>query len=223
MTKTKKIKRLAQIISTALIFCGAIAQSTQYCNTIDSIENKAVVDSQYVVKAYDFVPVEVHIEDRKTIMSAKDEIEVVSIPEIVEEVSYYTEEDVIAMAHMAYGEAFSTGSDTERSACMWVVLNRLDSGDPFFAECDSPFDIITQKYQFYGYKPDVYPLDEHLVWLARDVLDRWVAEKNGATDVGRTLPKEYCFFWGDGRHNHFTTEHQAGIEYDWSLDSPYET
>lgn len=134
----------------------------------------------------------------------------------------YTDEDVIALAKMAYGEALITGSDTEISACMWCACNRLDSGNRFYEGCESVYDIVTQGCQFYGCDEN-NPVDEHLLWLAQDVLDRWTAERNGAADVGRTLPKEYCFFFGDGLHNHFTTEHMGGIEYDWSPSSPYES
>jgi len=134
----------------------------------------------------------------------------------------YTEDDVIALAKMAYGEALITRSDTEMSACMWCALNRLDGENQFYDGYESVYDIVTQRNQFYGYD-EGNPVDEHLVWLARDVLTRWVDEQNGATDVGRTLPREYCFFTGDGWHNSFTTEHQGGTEYDWSLPSPYES
>ena len=140
----------------------------------------------------------------------------------VEPASPYTENDVIALAKMAYGGALITRSDTEMSACMWCALNRLDSGNRFYDGCESVYDIVTQKNQFYGYD-EGNPVDEHLVWLARDVLTRWVDEHNGAADVGRTLPREYCFFTGDGWHNSFTTEHQGGVEYDWSLPTPYES
>lgn len=134
----------------------------------------------------------------------------------------YTEDDVIALAKMDYGEAFITRSDTEMSACMWCAINRLDSGNRFYDGCESVYDIVTQKNQFYGYD-ECNPVDEHLVWLARDVLARWADECDGAANVGRTLPKEYCFFTGDGWHNSFTTEYQGGVEYDWSLSSPYES
>lgn len=140
----------------------------------------------------------------------------------VEPASPYTEDDVIALAKMAYGEAFITRSDTEMSACVWCALNRLDSGNRFYDGYESVYDIVTQRNQFYGYD-EGNPVDEHLVWLARDVLARWVDEHNGAADVGRTLPREYCFFVGDGWHNSFTTEHQSGAEYDWSLPSPHES
>ena len=134
----------------------------------------------------------------------------------------YTEQDVEALAQMAYGEAWVTQSDTEMSACMWSALNRLDSADAYYDGCESVKDIVSQDGQYHGYRPD-NPLEERLMWLAKDVLDRWQAEKNGETDVGRTLPKEFCYFWGDGVHNHFTTEHNGGgIEYGWWLESPYD-
>ncbi len=56
----------------------------------------------------------------------------------------YTDEDVIALAKMAYGEALITGSDTEISACMWCACNRLDSGNRFYEGCESVYDIVTQ-------------------------------------------------------------------------------
>lgn len=138
----------------------------------------------------------------------------------------YTERDVIAMAQMTYGEGWITQSDTEMSWIMWCVCNRFDSGDPFYRNCDSLYDIITQYYgtdsqQFHGYDPN-NPVEERLVNLARDVLDRWSAEKQGATDVGRTLPADYLWFWGDGWHNHFTNDWKGGTEYDGHLGTPYD-
>ena len=53
-------------------------------------------------------------------------------------------------------------------------------------------------------------------------MQRWNAEKNGKTDVGRVLPKEYTFFIGDGFENHFTDEWKSTDYWDWSLPSPYE-
>ena len=40
--------------------------------------------------------------------------------------------------------------------------------------------------------------------------------------LGRVLPREYLFFTGDGKHNHFRTEWDGGQVWDWSLQSPYE-
>lgn len=136
-------------------------------------------------------------------------------------VPLYTEEDVVALARMAYGEALVTGSDTEMSACMWVALNRLDSDDAYYSGCQTVHDVVEQERQFHGYSPE-NPVDLHLAELARDVLERWTAEKRGKSDVGRTLPAEYMYFHGDGERNYFTTEYGGGATYDWSLESPYE-
>lgn len=159
------------------------------------------------------------VSDDDTIIVKAEEL-----PEAEPEPEYeklYTEQDVIAMAQMTYGESWITQSDTEMSWSMWCVCNRFDSGDPFYANCESLYDIIAQNRQFHGYDPN-NPIEDRLVELARDVLDRWSAEKQGATDVGRTLPAEYLYFWGDGLHNHYTTEYQGGTEYDGYLGSPYD-
>lgn len=134
----------------------------------------------------------------------------------------YTEQDVTALAQMGWGECYGMASDTEISASFWCVLNRFDSGDPYYANCKSIADIVKQPGAFHGYS-SYHPVDDHLVWLARDVLDRWTAEKNGETDVGRTLPREFMYFWGDGTHNHYTTEYQGWVTYDWSLATPYDS
>ena len=133
----------------------------------------------------------------------------------------YSDEDVEAAAKMIYGEAIVTHSDTEMAAVLWCAINRFDSDDPYYAGCMSIKDIVTQAGQFHGYN-EQHPVDEHIRELVIDVLDRWMQEKAGADDVGRVLPAEYLFFYGDGRHNHFTTEFGGGHEYDWSLPSPYE-
>ena len=135
----------------------------------------------------------------------------------------YTDADAIALAQMAHGEALVTGSDTEMAAVMWCALNRFDSGDPYYRNCKSIEAIVKQPYAFSGYSPN-NPVDEHLLWLAYDVLERWNSEQYGNEDVGRVLPAEYLFFHGDGMHNHFRTDYESnGQFYDWSLESPYES
>jgi hypothetical protein len=59
--------------------------------------------------------------------------------------------------------------------------------------------------------------------LAEDVVDRWWEERQGAQDVGRTLPVDYLFFDGDGRENYFRKEYERTEEvWDWSLPDPYQ-
>lgn len=130
------------------------------------------------------------------------------------------EDDIEALARMVWGEARGC-STTEQAAAVWCVLNRFDSGDPFYANCMTLYDIVTQPGQFYGYDPE-NPLDDDIVALVEDVLTRWMAEKICVGDVGRVLPAEYLYFTGDGRVNTFRDQYQGGNTWDWSLDSPYE-
>lgn len=125
-------------------------------------------------------------------------------------------DEIEMLAKMVYGEALVTNSDTEMSACAWVVLNRLDSGR--FG--GSVSDVITAPCQFFGYSAD-NPIDERVLALCEDVVERWIDEKFGVS-CGRTLPADYLYFWGDGRHNHFTMGYGDGNEWDWSLESPYD-
>lgn len=132
----------------------------------------------------------------------------------------FSDADVAAIAKTVYGEALITHSDMEMAAVAWCILNRVDSTEAFFP--DTIMEVVTQDSQFHGYS-ESNPVDPHIEWLVRDVLDRWSLEKAGAEEVGRILPEEYLYFWGDGRHNHFTTEYHAGTTWDWSAENPYES
>lgn len=231
--RRRRLKILVAAVAIALLvsICNAFVtgaysddfaqneESTHFATTLDYQENA------YFREIGTLRPITLEmahtlpIQDEHTIIvKSEEDVEDETEPDYEK---LYTDKDVIAMAQMAYGEGWITQSDTEMSWSMWCVCNRLDSGDPFYRNCDSIYDIITQDGQFHGYDPN-NPIEDRLVDLAEDVLDRWSAEKQGATDVGRTLPEEYLFFFGDGRHNHFTTEWQGGIEYDGHLGSPYE-
>jgi hypothetical protein len=124
--------------------------------------------------------------------------------------------EVEALAKLIYGEAGIVPSTTEQAAVVWCVLNRVD--DPRFP--DTVLEVIEAPYQFSGYDPE-YPVKEEYALLAADVLTRYRAERDGEENVGRILPAEYCFFTGDGRHNHFTTEWKSTDCFGWTLESPY--
>lgn len=124
--------------------------------------------------------------------------------------------EVEALAKLIYGEAGIVPSTTEQAAVVWCVLNRVD--DPRFP--DTVLEVIEAPYQFSGYNPE-YPVKEEFALLAADVLTRYRAERDGEENVGRVLPAEYCFFTGDGRRNHFTTEWKSTDCFGWTLESPY--
>ena len=109
---------------------------------------------------------------------------------------YFTEDDVVAMAKMLWGEARGCTVDNQMK-CVWCVLNRVD--DPRFP--DTIIGVVSQPSQFHGYSPN-FPVWDELKEVARDVLTRWSMEKQGA-DVARELDKNAVFFTGDGTTNWF--------------------
>lgn len=106
------------------------------------------------------------------------------------------------LAQLLHGEADIVVSDAERSMVVWTPLNRYDSGIAWFGgDLES---IITKAWQF-AYDPDA-PVTERNLALVNDVVGRWYREKQGETDVGRTLPAHVWFFEaveGPGWHNTF--------------------
>ncbi len=113
---------------------------------------------------------------------------------------YFTEDDVVAMAKMLWGEARGCALDNQQKA-VWCVLNRVD--DPRFP--DTIQGVLSQPSQFHGYSPD-FPVWDELKEVARDVLTRWSLEKQGVT-VERELPNTYLWFTGYNGSNHFREEY----------------
>lgn len=124
--------------------------------------------------------------------------------------------DMTRLAQTLWGECRGIPSDTRKAAVVWCVLNRVD--DPRWPDTIS--DVCVHS-QFNGYNPN-NPVDPSLYDLAVDVWQRWQREKGGEVNVGRVLPKEYVFFLGDGKENHFTTEYLSGEPWAWELNSPYD-
>lgn len=126
----------------------------------------------------------------------------------------FTSYEVELIGRTIWGEAGGVKSEAERAAVAWCILNRVDAWNK------SIYEVVTAPSQFHGYRTWGTCPQEHLD-LAADVLTRWEAEKAGETEVGRTLPAEYLYFWGDGQRNHFRTEWQSSQYWDWSLTDPY--
>lgn len=136
---------------------------------------------------------------------------------------HYTEEEAVIMAKLLYREARGVSGifcgvspEARQAAVLWCVLNRLDNG----SYGNSIVEVVTALNQFV-YDPQA-PVTDNLLWLANDVLTRWSMEKNGETNVGRTLPADYYFFLGDGKENHFRKDFKDyDNTWDWSLPDPY--
>ena len=128
----------------------------------------------------------------------------------------WTDEEVIVLAKMLWGEARGVSSDAEKAACVWCALNRVDHG------YSDIITVVTTPKQFVGYNEE-NPVDDGLITLCIDVLTRWYAEREGQVEVGRVLPADYLWFSGDGERNHFRNAYRGGDRWDWSLPSPYES
>lgn len=129
--------------------------------------------------------------------------QVIALPEPSAEPEYemyFTEDDVIAVAKMLWGEARGCTRDNQAMA-VWCVCNRVD--DPRFP--DTIMGVVTQPSQFYGYSPD-FPVTDELYDVALDVLTRWSLEKQDVT-VERELPNTYLWFTGYNGSNHFREEY----------------
>lgn len=130
--------------------------------------------------------------------------------------------DALMMAKVMYCEARGIADKRELSMICWTILNRLDAG--IFGS--SIQEIITTPRQFAYRKsaPTVNDKGVDLMALAQDVLLRWQAEREGQADVGRTLPKGYCYYKGDGKHNYFSqTDRGMGSLWFAGYGDPYET
>lgn len=126
----------------------------------------------------------------------------------------YSYEEYI-MAQVLAREDGDGSSKMRQSAVIWCILNRVDAGYGSISQvCKAP-------NQFAWYSNTI-PREDHLV-LAHDVYTRWLREHNGETDVGRTLPREYMWFSGNGYINTFRDAYRGGNYWNWSLPNPYDT
>lgn len=130
---------------------------------------------------------------------------------------YFTWDDIVMLSKLVYGEACNQAYD-QQAAVVWCVLNRMDS--PRFTGNDIR-SVVTAPYQFAGYKDNKPVLERHIK-LVTDVLERYLREKNGETNVGRTLPKDYYYFVGFGGYNHFSKVWRQEEYWDFSNPNPYE-
>lgn len=112
-------------------------------------------------------------------------------------------DELVELAGRAiWGEAGGIQDEAQRAAVVWCACNRADAWDMELGE------VLTVD-QFHGLAIRGEVPSQHIE-LARDVLARWTLEAEGWQDVGRVLPEQYLYFYGDGRINHFSTEYGGG-------------
>lgn len=168
---------------------------------------------------------------KESIETMEEEIVVIEPKQPIEEEketiypALYTDEDILVLTKMLWGEARGVGElsvdgkcisgQCQQAAVIWCVLNRYDAG-----YSNSIAKVVTAPKQFVGYR-ESNPVDDQLMDLVIDVLDRWNKEKHGETNVGRVLPADYLWFYGDGRHNHFRNEYKTDAKWAWELEDVY--
>ena len=127
------------------------------------------------------------------------------------------DKEIEMIAKVIYRECRSAKIPKEqKAAVVWCILNRVDSAQ----YPGSIKEVITQSNQFAWVSKT--PVRKEFAELARDVLARWLLEKEGIELVGRTLPKEYLFFAAHNGRNRFRTKYSGGRYWNWSLPNPYE-
>ena len=127
----------------------------------------------------------------------------------------YDEDQAVALAQLMWAEARGC-SKREQSLIAWTVLNRVDV---CYDGMSDFWSILTAPNQFAYYSSN--PYEKYEYEIAVDVLQRWAAEKDGVEDSGRTLPKGYLYYWGDGAHNYFGMNGFSN-ELWFGLGDPYE-
>lgn len=128
---------------------------------------------------------------------------------------YVTQEEIEMIAKVLYREARGVEDKDQIAAVAWCILNRVDHPN----HPNTIKEVITQPEQF-AWVEDT-PVEDWLLELANDVVYRWCLEKEGQEDVGRTLPKGYCFFIGDGKYNNFRQNFNSKQIWNWSYPQQY--
>ena len=143
----------------------------------------------------------------ETVSTEPNEYPVVAQPtwdEVLEAAMQEVPDELVERgALLAWGE-YSGTDYHQRTAPLWCVLNRADAWGK------TP-DEIMHSDAFHGLLTE-REVPAEWYELAREVFARWALEKQGYTDVGRTLGAEYLYFHGDGNVNIYRTEYTGGVK-----------
>ena len=200
---------LYSVITILLIICGYFDAKTEVAaNSMATITTSVLTDKLDAKNA-----------ELESIIEPEPIVDIMSFEASSPEIEIFVDEtEATYIAKTIWGEARGC-SKMEQAAVAWCILNRVDSDLPYIP--NNIREVVTQKDQFHGYSKD-FPVDDDIYNLAVDVIERWQREKLGEENVGRVLPKEYLYFYGDGKRNHFTVDWKDKATWDWSLENPYE-
>ena len=129
-------------------------------------------------------------------------------------------EELVILAKIVYGESRGIKSQTEQACIIWTVLNRYDNG--YWGDSIKKVALAPHQFGYVETSPMVDDYGRSLYDLAVDVMVRWYRERMYNISIGRVLPADYFYYWGDGAHNYFTKEYRSNIVWDYQYFSPYE-
>jgi len=193
-----------------------IPDITQKVESENMVQNADNEESSTTAEETTTVSKEEKVTEAETTTTEKSDTDKEVVDTSSTDSEYYTDNDITMLCKVTYGEAGNL-SELQQAAVVWCILNRVDSS----VYPNSISKVITQPYQFCGYS-EGKPVVDKTKKVVIDVLNRWVKEKQGETDVGRVLPIEYMYFTGDGVKNTFRLSSSTSSQaWDWSLPSPY--
>lgn len=224
-------KTLLQVIEYGLIFAMVLSGiilliawfqriETRHIENVEEnrIETEAEAETEEEIEIV-FVPIEIIETEAET--EIETEVEVIGAEPVITyeyiKDNYYFWSDAMLIAMIMTNECASVPSDTEQACVAWTILNRVDREGGI-----DVFSIVTAPHQF-AWDENTVP-SEHSYALAEDVLIRWVYEKLTREPLGRVLPNDYYYFYGNGSHNFFYQDYeQPDIVWDYSLTTPYDS
>ena len=106
-----------------------------------------------------------------------------------------------------WGEHMSPENYGQASAVGWDILNMLDAG----GYGQTIEEVVSYPNRFAGYSPN-NPVSAENYALAMEILARHELEKIAVADVGRTLPRDFLWFTGDGYVNTFRNAYEGPCE-----------
>lgn len=214
------MKKIICILSICFVFCISNFCEALNLNSID-VQINQLIETQK--NAHEMAEYARLLESKEAVqiaqnywMEAQNQLNILYTEKekMNSATNYFSESDVIMIAKVMWGEARGIASDTEVACIGWTILNRVDAG-----YASTIKEVITAPGQFYY--SNSFLLETRFYNLAKDVLTRWGLEKLGYTNVGRVLPNNYLWYYGDGQHNWFRNKYQGGSRWNYSLPSPY--
>lgn len=153
-------------------------------------------------------------EQARATGASEDDPTIIEAQKLWWEAESVREKYAVMLAKTIKIEAGGIQSTVEKACIAWTALNRSDAQQV-------PLDKILTKPNQFAYDPKT-SVRADLLALSYDVLDRWAAERLGATDVGRVLPKDYLWYSGNTKHNFFRNDYYGHVYWNYSLPNPYD-